>query len=35
VDRNGSKLVFSAREDEKEDVSSYWMALREREDTGN
>jgi hypothetical protein len=29
------KEIEMAREDEKEDVSSYWMTLRKREGTGN
>ena len=29
------KHVMKGREDEEENVSSYWMILRKREDTGN
>jgi hypothetical protein len=28
-------ISFTPREDEEEDVSSYWMTLRKREDIGN
>jgi hypothetical protein len=29
------KIEQKLQEDEEEDVSSYWMTLRKREDTGN
>jgi hypothetical protein len=29
------KEGYKLREDEEEDVSSYWMNVRKREDTGN
>jgi hypothetical protein len=29
------KERYKGREDEEEDISSYWMALRKLEDTGN
>jgi hypothetical protein len=35
---SSQRLVYiyqSAREDEEEGVSSYWMTLRKRQDTGN
>jgi hypothetical protein len=29
------KEIWTGREDEEEDVSSYWMTLRKREDPSN
>jgi hypothetical protein len=34
LELSGMKEIYKGREEGKEDVSSYWMAFRKREDPG-